>query len=77
MHKKLDLKCTCYKTNICKVGFPVVVIQKYIERLNKMKYGYVIHTFDLDKVELKEIAGKRWKYNKEISTNIPVFCAKE
>ena len=32
MHKKLDLKCTCFKMNICKVGFPVVAIEKYVEK---------------------------------------------
>ncbi len=31
MHKKLELKCTCFKMNICKVGFPVVALEKYIE----------------------------------------------
>lgn len=76
INNELSLKCTCFKMNICKVGFPVVAIQKYIERLNKMKYGYVIHDFDLYKVELKEIARKRGKYNKEISTNINCILCK-
>ena len=40
MHKKLELKCTCYKTNICKVGFPVIALEKYVDKLNKTKYGY-------------------------------------
>ena len=29
MHKKLDLKCTCFKTNICKVGFPILSLDRY------------------------------------------------
>ena len=28
LHKKVDLKCTCYKMNICKVGFPVIALDK-------------------------------------------------
>ena len=32
IHKKLNLKCTCYKKNICKVGFPVVAFDKYVEK---------------------------------------------
>lgn len=42
LHKKLDLKCSCYKTNICKVGFPINALGKYIEKLNEAKYAYVI-----------------------------------
>lgn len=35
LHKKIDLKCTCYKMNICKVGFPVIALDKYVEKLNE------------------------------------------
>ena len=33
LHKVLDLKCTCYKMNICKIGFPVNSLEKYVEKL--------------------------------------------
>ena len=70
IHKKLDLKCTCFKMNICKVGFPVVAIQKYVEKLNQTKYAYVIYDFDAEKAELKEIVRKKGKYNKETEESI-------
>ena len=35
LHKKLDLKCSCYKTNICKVGFPINALDKYIEKSSR------------------------------------------
>lgn len=76
MHKKLDLKCTCFKTNICKVGFPVISVEKYVEKLNKTKYGYVIYDFDSKKVELKEIARKKGKYNKEVNMDINCLLCK-
>ena len=38
LHKRIDLKCTCYKMNICKVGFPVIALDKYVEKLNETKY---------------------------------------
>ena len=38
LHKRIDLKCTCYKMNICKVGFPVIELDKYVEKLNETKY---------------------------------------
>ena len=46
MHKKLELKCTCFKMNICKVGFPVIALDKYVEKLNETKYAYVIYDYD-------------------------------
>ena len=58
LNKKLNLKCTCYKTNICKVGFPVIALDKYVEKLNEIKYGYVIYDLNLDKSELKEYVEK-------------------
>lgn len=70
IHKKLDLKCTCFKMNICKVGFPVVALEKYVEKLNKTKYAYVIYDFDTEQTELKEIIRKKGKYNKEQERNL-------
>ena len=46
VHKLLDLKCTCFKMNICKVGFPVIALDKYVEKLNQTKYSYVIYDYD-------------------------------
>ena len=70
MHKKLELKCTCFKMNICKVGFPVVALEKYVEKLNQTKYAYVIYDFDSEKVELKEIIRNKGKHNKEEEKSI-------
>ena len=33
LHDKLNLKCTCFTDNMCKVGIPVIAIDKYIEKL--------------------------------------------
>ena len=70
IHKKLDLTCTCFKMNICKVGFPVVALEKYVEKLNKTKYAYVIYDFDAEQTELKEVIRKKGKYNKEQERNL-------
>ena len=76
LHNKLELKCTCFKMNICKVGFPVNVLEKYVEKLNKIKYAYVIYDYDAQKVELKEILRKNGKYNKETAKNINCLMCK-
>lgn len=75
LHKKLELKCTCFKMNVCKVGFPVNALEKYVEKLNETKYAYVIYDLDREKAELKELVRKRGKHNKEIEKNLNcIFC---
>lgn len=70
LHKKLDLKCTCFKMNICKVGFPVIALDKYVEKLNETKYSYVIYDYDAENVELMEITRRRGTYNFQTDKNI-------
>lgn len=75
LHNKLELKCTCFKMNICKIGFPVNSLDKYVEKLNKTNYAYVIYDFDKEKVELKEIIRKKGKYNKaEVKNTNCILC---
>ena len=76
LHKILDLKCTCYKMNICKVGFPVNSLGKYVEKLNITKYAYVIYDYDPNNIELKEILRKSGKHNKEQEKSINcILCS--
>ena len=39
LHKKMNLKCNCFKNNIFKIGFPVNALEKYIEKLNEIIYS--------------------------------------
>ena len=76
LHNKLGLKCTCFKLNMCKVGFPVNAVEKYVERLNETKYAYVIYDYDSKNIELKEVARKSGKYNKEKEKTINCLLCK-
>ncbi len=76
LHKELQLKCTCFKNRICKVGFPVNSLEEYIEKLEKLPYGYIVYDYDKPKVELKEKIGKVGKHNKEKSKNINCLLCK-
>ena len=76
LHNKLDFKCTCFKMNICKIGFPVNALEKYTEKLNETGYAYVIYDYDSSKVELKEILRKNGKYNKIEDKNINCILCK-
>ena len=70
LHDKLNLKCSCYKNKTCKIGFPVKSLEKYIEKLNETKYAYVIYDYNSLKIELKEIARRTGKHNKETEKSI-------
>lgn len=75
LHKKLDLKCNCFKNNICKVGFPANSLEKYIEKLNKLNYSFIIYDIDNERNELIEICSKVGKRNKENNKNINcLYC---
>ena len=76
LHKKLELKCTCYKNHTCKVGFPVNALEKYIEKLNETKYAYVIYDYDRNKIELKEVMRKNGKMNRGTEQTINCLVCK-
>lgn len=65
LNNKLKLKCTCFQKNTCcKVGFPIKSLNKNLEKIEKLGYGYIVYNFDKVKRELiivKEFNGKKNK----------------
>ena len=76
LHDKLNLKCTCFTDNVCKVGVPVTTIDKYVEKLDKTGYGYVIFNYDKDKTELTEILRKPGRATRITSKNLNCLTCK-
>ena len=70
LHEKLELKCTCFKNNVCKVGIPINALEKYVEKLDSTKHSYIIFDYDKQNRELKEIHLKIAKQHKITSKNI-------
>lgn len=70
LHEKLELKCTCFKNNVCKVGIPINALEKYVEKLDSTKHSYIIFDYDKQNRELKEIHSKIAKQHKITSKNI-------
>ena len=71
MNEILNLKLTCHKNEVCKVGFPKASIEKYTRELIKQGYGYVVYNFDNEKEEIKLVEiYKGENINKEIRENI-------
>lgn len=76
LHDKLNLKCTCFTDNMCKVGIPVIAIDKYIEKLDKTGYGYVIYNYNKDKAELTEVLTKAGRATRITSKNLNCLTCK-
>lgn len=77
LNKILDLKLTCMKEKMCKVGFPITAYDKYLGKLIKTGYGFTIFDFDSEKEELNIVVsctGKR--LNNEIKRNNCFNCEK-
>lgn len=70
LHEILGLKCTCFKNNTCKVGIPINSLEKYLEKLNKFKYGYVVYDFNKQQSELEKKYVKEGKYHYLTEKNI-------
>ena len=60
LNKKLNLKVSCVKKYMCKVGVPKSSIEKYIEKLN---YKYIVLDYDKERKEIikKSIQGEKDK----------------
>lgn len=61
---------------MCKVGIPVIAIDKYIEKLDKTGYGYVIYNYNKDKAELTEVLTKAGRATRVTSKNLNCLTCK-
>ena len=46
LNKKMNLKVSCARKYICKVGVPKSSIEKYIQKLNDLNYKYIVLDYD-------------------------------
>lgn len=63
LHEQLNLKLTCMKKELCKVGFLVKNVEKYIQKLEEIGYSFILYVKN-EKDELEEIykfKGKNYK----------------
>lgn len=56
LNREIDLKVSCMKKGICKVGFPINSLEKYLELIRNKDYGYVVYEFNELKTSIEEIA---------------------
>ena len=78
LNELIDIKVSCFKEEVCKVGFPIISLEKYTDKLEEKQYSYIIYYFDQKKETLevlKKYNGK--KQNKIRIENINCYiCSK-
>ena len=68
LNKILGLKVNCLKLEICKVGFPIIALEKYTDLIQEKGYSYIVYYFDqkTEEIEiLREYEGKKQNEIKE------------
>ena len=53
LSEMLGLKQTCFKPEICKVGFPISSLEKYMGLIKEKEYSYIVYYFNKEKGELE------------------------
>lgn len=76
LNSKLKLKCTCFKEDICKVGIPINVIDKHLEKIEKLGYSYIVYNFNKELGIITVIKEFKGKPNKTIRKNINCILCK-
>lgn len=79
LNELLELKLTCLKPEICKVGFPIVSLEKYTDLIQEKDYSYIVYFFDKEKIELEvlmQYEGKKVN-NLEKKIIIAIYVRKE
>ena len=77
LNKELGLQLSCMKKGLCKVGFPINALEKYMGLLIETGYSFIIYDFNSEKEELGIIiscGGRR--LNWEIAKNKCFTCEK-
>ena len=66
LNELLELKLSCLKPEICKVGFPITSLEKYIDKIQEKRYSYIVYYFDQQKEELEVLMEYKGKKKNEV-----------
>ena len=78
LNRLINSKVSCFKPEICKVGFPINSLEKYTDLLVQKRYSYIVYYFDQEKEELQILEDYEGKYNNNLKgQNINCYiCSK-
>ena len=66
LHELAGLKLNCLETEVCKIGFPIMSLEKYTDILEENKISYIVYSFDKQKEELEILKKYQGKKKNEI-----------
>ena len=66
LNELLGLKLSCIKPEMCKVGFPISSLEKYIDKIQEKRYSYIVYYFDQQKEELEVLMEYKGKKKNEV-----------
>lgn len=76
LNNKLKLKCTCFQKNTCKVGVPIRALDKYLDKIQKLGYSYIVYNFRKQDKILQIVKEFKGKANKTKRKNINCLMCK-
>lgn len=78
LHELLGLKTSCMKPEICKVGFPIIALEKYSELLCEKRYSFIVYYFNNNTGDLELVLDYDGKYKNEFDDlNINCYICKK
>lgn len=74
----LNLKLTCLKPEVCKVGFPITALEKYTDLIYEQKYSFIVYYFNQKSNKLEILIDYNGKNKNEIflHNNNCYICSK-
>lgn len=72
LNKELGLKLSCFKEEMCKIGFPIASLEKYTDLIEQKHIGYVVYYFDKKNINLEVL--KEYKGKKKIEETVRSNC---
>jgi len=77
LNELLGLKVTCMSPEICKVGFPIISLEKYTDILQEKGYSFIVYYFNRDTEELEILIDYEGKHkNNTERQNINCYICK-
>ena len=77
LNKEFNLKCICFKKEICKIGIPESRLDYYLRKLEKINISYIVYHFDSNKELLTEKYNYKGKYHNKLNKNKNCSICKE
>ena len=78
LNRLLGLKVTCFKPEVCKVGFPIASLEKYTELIQEKRYSYIVYYFNQKNNTLEVLLEYKGKEENKLSdkNNNCYICSK-